>query len=186
MKRAFLFLVLAATLTLAQQPATDKKPPAAKPAPPSSAAKPDAAKPSAEPAFADISGTYSFLKDAEYVQINLEDDGRVTGFISRFGELESDLGAFLDHFFEKASLSGNKLSFTTKKAHGVWFEFNGTAERGLAKTPAEEGYYVLKGRLTQYTTDAAGKSSGRFREVVFKSLPVDPGPAPAPAAKKTE
>ncbi len=187
MKHAFLFLVLAATFAMAQQPAADKKPPAAKPASsPAPAAKPDVAKPATEPAFADISGTYSFLKDAEYVQINLEEDGRVTGFISRFGELESDLGAFLDHFFEKASLAGNKLSFTTKKTHGVWFEFSGTAERGLAKTPAEESYYVLKGRLTQYTTDAAGKPSGRFREVVFKSLPVDPEPAPAPAAKKTD
>lgn len=185
MRRVFLLLLLAATLAPAQQPAADKKPPASKPAStPTPAAKPDAATPATEPAFADISGTYSFLKDAEYVQINLEDDGRVTGFVSRFGELESDMGAFLDHFFEKASLSGNKFSFTTKKTHGVWFEFAGTAERGLAKTPAEEGYYVLKGRLTQYTTDAAGKPQGRFREVVFKSLPVDPAPPPAPATTK--
>lgn len=181
MKHAFLLLVLAATLSSAQQPAGDKKPPAPKP----EAAKTAAPKPAAEPAFADISGTYTFLKDAEYLQINLETDGRVTGFVSRFGELESDLGAFLDHFFDKASLAGNKLTFTTKKTHGVWFEFTGTAERGIAKTAAEEGYYVLKGRLTQYTTDAAGKQQGRFREVVFKSLPVDSAPAPAPADKKT-
>ncbi|MGH9601469.1 MAG: hypothetical protein ACRD24_03680, partial [Terriglobales bacterium] len=173
MKHAFLFLVLLTTMSLAaQQPTGDKKAPAAKPeTAPSPASKPDAAKPQADPVLGDISGTYSFLKEGEYVQINLEDN-RVTGFVSRFGELDSDLGAFLDHFFEKASLTGSKLSFTTKKTHGVWFEFAGTVERGLAKTPAEEGYYVLKGRLTQYTSDAAGKPSGRFREVVFQSLPV--------------
>ncbi|MCI0354417.1 MAG: hypothetical protein L0099_05165 [Acidobacteria bacterium] len=190
MKRALFFLlVLTALVTAAQQPAGERKPRAARPeaAPPSpsksDATKPDTAKPQIDPALGDFSGTYSFLKEAEYLQINLEDD-RVTGFVSRFGNLESDAGAFLEHFFEKASLTGNKLSFTTKKTHGVWFEFTGTAERGPAKTPAEEGYYVLKGRLTQHNTDAAGKPSGRFREVVFKSFPVEP--EPAPAAKKTD
>jgi hypothetical protein len=185
-KRAVFFLLFLITMALAaQQPAADKKPPAAKPetAPPPSS-KPEATKPEATPALGDISGTYSFLKEAEYLQINLE-DGRVTGFVSRFGELESDAGAFLDHFFEKAALTGNKLSFTTRKTHGVWFEFTGTAERGEAKTPADEGYYVLKGKLTQYTADAAGKSSGRFREVVFKSFPAEPA-EPKPAAKKTD
>ena len=176
MQRVLVFLLLFAALAWpTQQPAGDPKPPAAKP--------------EAAPPLGDISGSYSFLKDAEYLQINV-DQGRVTGFISRFGELESDRGAFLDQFFEKAALAGNKLTFTTKKVHGVWFEFDGTVERGPAKTTAEEGYYVLKGRLTQYTTDAAGKSSGRFREVVFKSFqpePAAPPPAdtaPAPAPKK--
>ncbi|MGH9557548.1 MAG: hypothetical protein ACRD2Y_17190 [Terriglobales bacterium] len=183
MKRAFSLLLLSTLALAAQQPTGDKKPPAAKPeAAQSPASKPDTARPQTEPAIGDISGTYSFLKEAEYVQINLE-DGRVTGFVSRFGELESDAGTFLDHFFEKASLAGNKLSFTTKKTHGVWFEFAGTAERGPAKAPAEEGYYILKGKLTQHATDAAGKSSGRFREVVFKSLPVES--AEPPSAKKT-
>ncbi|MGH9580482.1 MAG: hypothetical protein ACRD2R_05765, partial [Terriglobales bacterium] len=57
---------------------------------------------------ADISGAYSFLKEGEYLQVNIE-EGRVSGFVSRFGLLESDKGTFLDHFFEKASLEGNKF-----------------------------------------------------------------------------
>lgn len=170
MKRAFFLLLVFATLALsAQQPARDPKPPAAKA--------------EAAPQLGDISGSYSFLKDGEYLQINLE-EGRVTGFVSRFGELDSDRDVFLDQFFEKAALVGNKLTFTTKKIHGVWFEFSGTAERGPAKTAAEEGYYVLKGRLTQYATDAAGKSSGRFREVVFKSFQPEPAAPADPTPKK--
>ena len=176
MKRVFLFLLVFATLAWsAQQPASHKKPPVS---------PPPAAKPDAAPPLGDISGSYSFLKEGEYVQINLEESG-VTGFISRFGELESDRGAFLDQFFEKAALVGNKLTFTTKKIHGVWFEFSGTVERGPAKTTAEEGYYVLKGRLTQYATDAAGKSSGRFREVVLKSFQPEPATPADPTPKKT-
>ena len=176
MKRAFFLLLFFATLALAaQQPASDKKPPVS---------PPPAAKPEVLPPLGDISGSYSFLKEGEYVQVNLE-GGRVTGFVSRFGELESDRGAFLDQFFEKADLAGNKLTFTTRKVHGVWFEFSGTVERGPAKTTAEEGYYVLKGRLTQYTTDAAGKSSGRFREVIFKSFQPEPTTPADPTPKKT-
>lgn len=171
MKRASFLLLFFATLTLsAQKPAADPKPPVAKP--------------EAAPPLGDISGSYAFLKEGEYVQINLE-AGRVTGFVSRFGELESDSGVFLDQFFEKAALASNKLTFTTQKIHGVWFEFSGIVERGPAKTTAEEGYYVLKGRLTQYNTDAAGKSSGRFREVVFKSFQPDPAAPADPTPKKT-
>ncbi len=176
MKLTFFLLLLFATLALsAQQPASDKKAPVSPPSP---------AKPEAAPPLGDISGPYSFLREGEVLQIDLE-DGRVTGFVSRFGELESDRGVFLDQFFEKAALVGNKLTFTTRKIHGVWFEFSGTVERGLAKTTAEEGYYLLKGRLTQYTTDAAGKSSGRFREVIFKSFQPEPATPADPAPKKS-
>ncbi len=185
MKRALYSLIFLTALALVaqqpggdKQPAGEKKPPASKP----DAAKPDAAKPDAANPLGDISGTYSFLREGEFLQIDVEQD-RVTGFVSRFGELESDSGAFLDHFFQKASLTGNKLTFTTRKIHGVWFEFEGTVERGEAKSRAEDGYYVVKGKLTQYSTDAGGKSSGRFREAVFKSLAVEPA-EPQPAAKK--
>ena len=93
------------------------------------------------------------------------------GFISRYGDLESDRGAFLDQFFKTGTLDGNRLAFTTEPLHGVWYEFQGTAARGDGKTPNDEGYYVLKGSLTQYLSDAAQKTSARTRAVVFKSFP---------------
>ncbi len=49
---------------------------------------------------ADYSGMYSFLRDGEFVQVTVEDQGRVTGFVSRYGDSESDRGVFLDHFFK--------------------------------------------------------------------------------------
>ena len=126
----------------------------------------------------DYSGMYAFLQDGEFVQVTVEDAGRVTGFVSRYGDLESDRGAFLDQFFKKAKLDGKSLSFTTDTVHGTWYEFKGTVERGEGKNVGDEAYYVLKGTLLQYTTDANKKTLAKSREVSFKSFPQDMGTAP--------
>lgn len=117
----------------------------------------------------DISGMYSFLREGEFVQINMEQSG-VSGYISREGSLESDRGEFLDQFFTKASLQGHDLSFTTKPIHGIWFEFKGRFDRGPAKTKTEDGYYVIRGTLTEFAIDADKKSTSHSREVEFRWL----------------
>jgi hypothetical protein len=150
-------------------------------------AKPQAPKSGAGPAApaqdkkagADYSGMYMFLKDGEFVQITAEDAGKVTGFVSRYGEGESDKGAFLDQFFKSGKLDGNKLSFTTETVHGVWFDFKGTVERGEGKNPGDEAYYVLKGTVTQNSSDVNKKVSSRVLEVALKMFPKNEGPAPA-------
>ena len=124
------------------------------------------------------SGMYSFLQEGEFVQVDFLPDGKISGFVSRFGELESDKGAFLDHFIKTGSWKGKELSFETAPVHGVWFTFKGTVDRGPAKTPSDEGYYVLKGTLSEYSTDAGKKTSGRSREVTFKLFPQDAESAP--------
>jgi hypothetical protein len=133
----------------------------------------------AVPPSADYSGMYSFLQDGEFVQLTIEDAGRVTGFISRYGDLESDRGQFLDHFFKPGKLDGSKLNFTTETVHGVWYEFKGSVERGPGKNPGDEAYYVLKGTLVQNTTDSSKKTSSKSRDVTFKSFPQDIETAPA-------
>jgi hypothetical protein len=126
---------------------------------------------------AEYSGMYNFLRDGELVQLTVEDQGHVTGFISRFGDSESDRGAFLDHFFKQGKLDGNKLTFTTQTVHSVWFEFRGTVERGEGKKIGDEAYYILKGTLTENATDEAKKTTSRSREVALKSFPQDMSPA---------
>src|SRR6195256_875066 len=121
------------------------------------------------------SGMYAFLKEGEFVQVSIENEGRVTGFISRYGDGESDKGAFLDLFFKSGKLEGSKLSFTTETVHAVSFEFKGTVERGEGKNPGDEAYYVLKGTLTENSSDASKKISSRSREVTFKMFPQDMG-----------
>ncbi len=135
--------------------------------------------PSPETSGADYSGMYSFLRDGEFVQITVEDQGRVTGFISRYGDSESDRGAFLDHFFKQGKLDGNRLAFTTEIVHGVWFEFRGTVERGEGKSRGDEAYYVLKGALVENASDEAKKTSSHSREVALKSFPQDMAPPQA-------
>jgi len=128
---------------------------------------------------ADYSGMYSFLREGEFVQVTVEDQGRVTGFVSRCGDSEGDRGDFLDHFFKLGKLDGNALTFTTETVQGVSFGFRGTIERGEGKSRGDEAYYVLKVTLVENTTDEVKKTSSHSREVVLKSFPQDVAPAQA-------
>ena len=121
---------------------------------------------------------YSFLQEGEFVQIDVEAE-RVSGFVSRYGTLESDRGAFLDHFIKTGWLRGRELTFTTGTVHGMWYEFKGKVERGAGKERADEAYYVLRGKLTEFTSDASRKISSRSRQVEFKSFPQDAGERPS-------
>jgi hypothetical protein len=134
------------------------------------------AKPAAKSGHA-YSGMYTFLKEGEFVQVTVEDTGHVTGFVSRFGDGESDKGAFLDQFFKSGKLEGNQLSFTTEIVHGVSFDFKGTVERGEGKNPGDEAYFLLKGTLTESASDVNKKVTSHSREVVFKMFPQDGTPA---------
>jgi hypothetical protein len=125
------------------------------------------------------SGMYSFLKEGEFMQVTVEDAGHVTGFISRYGDGESDKGAFLDQFFKTGKLEGNKLAFTTEMVHGVTFDFDGTVDRGDGKSRADEAYFVIKGALTEKSTDVNKKVTAQTHSVVFKMFPEEAAPAPS-------
>ena len=145
------YLVLAAlvaslvTLALAPQSATAASPgqQTAKPASPAD----------------DPSGIYSFLREGEFVQFAVEAD--------------SDKGQFIDQFFDKAALVGDRLSFNTKTVHGVWYEFIGVITITPGKQPGQEDYRVIKGTLTQHATDAGNHDKATRRQVEFKSFPQD-------------
>lgn len=119
------------------------------------------------------SGMYTFRKEGEFVQLTVEDDGSVTGFVSRYGDSESDKGAFLDQFFKTAKLDGNKLTFATEIVHAVSFEFKGAIVRGQGKNPGDEGYFVMQGTLTENVTDANKKVTSHAQDVAFKMFPQD-------------
>ncbi len=126
----------------------------------------------ARDAASDISGMYSFLREGEFVQLTV-DDGKLSGYISRFGDSDSDKGQFIDQFFDKTSLQGGRLSFTTKTIHGMWYDFSGTITTTAGRKPPEEGYRVIKGTLMQHLTDAKGVEKAMQRQVEFKSFPAD-------------
>jgi len=121
----------------------------------------------------DYSGMYAFLQEGEFVQITVDDQGRVTGLVSRYGDAKGDRREFLDQFFKDGMLAGSRLTFTTKTVHDVWYDFQGEVVRGDAQNAGEEGYYVLKGKLTQYNTGANKKTTSKSQNVAFKSFPKD-------------
>jgi hypothetical protein len=129
-------------------------------------------------AGAEYSGMYAFLREGEFVQMTVEGESRVTGFVSRFGDSDSDRGVFLDHFFKSGKIDGTQLTFTTEAVHGISFEFHGVVARGEGKNPGDEAYYVLKGKLTQNMEDAGKKTSSQEQQVAFKSFPQDLSPVP--------
>jgi hypothetical protein len=171
----FAFVVGFVVLTFLSQALAQES----KPAPPKSEDQTASTASKDGKAGQEYSGMYTFLTEGEFAQLTVEDAGHVTGFISRYGDGESDKGAFLDQFFKSGKLDGNKLSFTTETVHGVWFDFKGTVERGEGKKPGDEAYYVLKGTLTQNSSDVNKKVNSRSRDVVLKMFPQDAGPTPA-------
>ena len=174
MKRALFRKICAGILGIATMTSAGLAAQEAKPSP-------DTGKPAASPADSDrgheYSGMYSFRKDGEFVQVSVADADHVTGFVSRFGDGESDKGAFLDQYFKTAKLDGTKLAFTTEIVHGTSFDFKGTIERGEGKNPGDEAYYVLKGTLTENISDVNKKVTSHAQEVALKMFPQDASPA---------
>ena len=163
------------------------------------------AKPASPPASASAdtySGMYNFLQDGEFVQLDFGENGKLEGFVSSYGTLDSDKGAFLDRFLKSGSWKESDLTFVTGAVHGSWFEFKGQVTRGEGKTRVDEAYYVLKGTLTEYTTNEVKELCGgrvecawrklddkdrkvyaRSREVSLKSFPQDLDEAPRKKVK---
>ena len=161
------------------------------------AGKAKAVAPAATSADADISGMYSFLKDGEFVQITVEREtppvaankknsptappAKVTGFISRFGEGDSDKGEYLETICHKCLNKEASKRYASAQAlaadlrrfqngEPIAARPVGTVERGPAKNRAEDGYYVVTGTLTQNVDDAKGNSAPRSREITMKLL----------------
>jgi hypothetical protein len=129
------------------------------------------------PQFGDaITGMYSFVREGEFVQMEVS-DGKVTGVLSRFKNDDPDSGEFVDQFFDQATLDGPKLIFRTKPVDGVWFEFSGVVERGSGKTPADEGYWNIRGTLTERHTQTDGSTTEKTSQLTLKSFPQDAEPA---------
>ena len=141
--------------------------------PPEQTAPKSSAPPNANADAKAYSGMYTFLKEGEFVQITVEDDLSVSGFISRYGDGDSDKGSFLDQFFKTGKLEGSNLTFKTQQVHGVDFDFKGAFERGEGKNPGDDAYFVLKGTLTRNTTDANKKVTSHSQDVLLKSFPQD-------------
>ena len=149
-----------------------------------------------QPPLGDFTGRYTFLRDGEEVQLTLspaptaETDWskpmEVSGYITRFGESDSDKDQMMDLFFKSGKLEGNRLTFATKAVHGIAYEFEGKIARGDAPSWAKDGYYIVSGKLTEHKTDAKGKVKSQAREITMKSLANLDDDAQEPEPKRAE
>ena len=121
----------------------------------------------------DVSGPYNFDHLNESIEIDIARN-KLTGYISRLGDAETDSNTALTYFFDQSSIDGSEIRFQTRVVHGIWYSFRGTILRGDAKIRDDEGYYVLHGVLqTHHPQSGFDKSADETierRTVNFKSM----------------
>lgn len=158
MGRAFLIALLLSVPTTAQiGPVLQKRATAQPPAPQTQAA------PGYSTLPADASGEYELDDNGSMVQITIQNN-RLTGYITK---MQND--AALTLFFDKTSIEGSRISFTTHMVHDLHYDFKGEIVRGDAVSPDRNGFYQMVGELTEY--------QGNFKErrfVHLKSTPRTP------------
>jgi len=98
------------------------------------------------------------------VQITIE-NGTLDGYISKVLDGQT---ASLTYFFDRTTINGDRLTFTTKQVHGTWFAFEGTIVRGDAASKQETGFYRLKGTWVVHNETDKSQSTAT---VNFKSTP---------------
>lgn len=122
----------------------------------------------------DVSGYYQFDEINESIRIDIVHN-KLTGYISRLGDAETDSSTPVTYSFDQSSVDGSQIRFQTRVVHGVWYSFRGTIRRGDAEIRDEEGYYVLHGNLeTHHPQSGFDKSANETierRMVNFKSMP---------------
>ncbi len=121
----------------------------------------------------DVSGAYAFDRRNGSIEVDI-DRGKLSGYISRLGDTETNSNTPLTYFFDHTVVDDDHLQFETKVVHGIWYSFRGTIVRGSGQAREDEGYYVLHGTLlVHHPSDASDKSSEETveqRSVNYKSL----------------
>ncbi|MHB8302798.1 MAG: hypothetical protein ACYDC6_08195 [Acidobacteriaceae bacterium] len=121
-----------------------------------------------------VSGAYNFDHLNESIEIDIERNNKLSGYISRLGDAETDDNTPLTYFFDHATVDGTQIEFQTRVLHGVWYSFRGTIVRGNGETRDDEGYYVLHGILQEHhPADGQEKTADETilrRAVNFKSM----------------
>jgi hypothetical protein len=118
------------------------------------------------------SGEYMLDETGSVVQITIE-NGILDGYISKLVEGQTST---ITYFFDRTTINGNHLTFTTRQIHGLWFSFDGAIMRGDASSKRETGYYRLKGMWLTHDEVGKGQSTSN---VSLKSTPREESRFPA-------
>jgi len=88
------------------------------------------------------SGEFTLDSHGSVIQITIEHN-RLDGYITLMQGNNA-----LTLFFDKTSINGKRVTFTTRTVHGLSYSFAGEVLRGDADAPSLNGYYRLAGKLT--------------------------------------
>jgi hypothetical protein len=113
---------------------------------------------------AEASGEYMLDETGSVVQITIE-NGVLDGYISKLVEGQT---TSLTYFFDRTTINGSRLTFTTREIHGIWYSFDGAIVRGDAQSRHEDGFYRLKGAWVTHDEAQKNQSSST---VSLKSTP---------------
>ena len=109
-------------------------------------------------------GEYMLDQTGSVIQITI-DSGVLDGYISRLVDGQT---TSLTYFFDRTSIHGDHLTFTTRQVHGIWYSFDGVIVRGDAASKHETGFYRLKGTWLIHNDSDKSQSTAT---VSFKSTP---------------
>ncbi len=115
----------------------------------------------------EASGEYALGAPGEVIEI-VAQARRLEGYVSKMGDLESDQGAPLTFFFDRASMSGERLTFSTWQVHGVWFSFDGAIVPGPSDGRSDDPPFVLEGDLVEHNV---ARQTEQHRRVRLKLAP---------------
>lgn len=87
------------------------------------------------------SGEFTLDSHGSVIQITIEHD-RLDGYITLMQGNNA-----LTLFFDKTSINGKRVTFTTRTVHGLSYSFAGEILRGDVEAPSLNGYYRLAGKL---------------------------------------
>ena len=96
---------------------------------------------------ADASGEYELDDKGSVIQITIQ-NGHLTGYITKIQGAVA-----LSLFFDKTSIEGSQVGFSTRIVHGLHYSFRGEIVRGNVQSPDQNGFYRMVGELTEYRND---------------------------------
>ena len=94
------------------------------------------------------SGEYELDDKGSVVQITIEHN-RLTGYVTKM-----DHETALTLNFDKSSIDGSRISFTTTTVHGLHYSFQGEIVRGDAVSEQQTGFYRMVGEWSIYRNAA--------------------------------
>jgi hypothetical protein len=117
-------------------------------------------------------GHYSFGRELDLLEVDLEPKRGVTGYIMLLGGKGPDKNAPLAFFFTKTRVGGDSVYFLTQQIHRVSYEFNGELEQSAPKEHTLDVDYSLVGTLTTHRAMEDGSDKRETKQVTFKRVAV--------------